>query len=103
MSNTEPLGARGCGAGPDASSFGQRGGASWSPMHGARSVKAMGLNRVNLRKEYFRVTLDEFRTEVEKLHGLVTFTLSAEAEEFRNPCRRQSAHPARPAQPVPHR
>ncbi|MCC7537536.1 MAG: DUF4041 domain-containing protein [Deltaproteobacteria bacterium] len=41
------------------------------------------VNGVNLRKEYFRVTLDEVRVEVEKLHGLVTFTLSAEAEEYR--------------------
>ncbi|WP_394828053.1 DUF4041 domain-containing protein [Pendulispora albinea] len=41
------------------------------------------VNGVNLRKEYFRVTLDEIRGEVQKLHGLVSFTLSAEAEEYR--------------------
>lgn len=41
------------------------------------------VNGVNHRKEYFRVTLDEIRGVVEKLHGLVTFQLNAEAEEWR--------------------
>jgi len=41
------------------------------------------VNGVNLRKEYFRVTLDEIQAEVQKLHGLVSFTLSAEAEQYR--------------------
>lgn len=41
------------------------------------------VNLVNARKEYFRVTLDEIRVEVEKLHGLVTFVLVPPAEEFR--------------------
>jgi hypothetical protein len=41
------------------------------------------LNLVNARKEYFRVTLDEIRAEVEKVHGLVTFVLVPPAEEYR--------------------
>lgn len=41
------------------------------------------LNLVNARKEYFRVTLDEIRVEVEKLYGLVTFLLVPPAEEYR--------------------
>lgn len=41
------------------------------------------VNLVNMRKEYFRVTLDEIRAEVEKLFGLVTFLLVPEAEEYR--------------------
>ncbi len=41
------------------------------------------VNAVNRRKEYFRVTLDEIRDVVEKHHGLVTFQLNAEAEEYR--------------------
>lgn len=41
------------------------------------------VNLVNTRKEYFRVTLDEIRTQVDKLHGLVTFVLLPEAEEYR--------------------
>jgi hypothetical protein len=41
------------------------------------------VNMVNLRKEYFRVTLDEIRAAVEKHHGLVTFVLTPEAEDWR--------------------
>lgn len=41
------------------------------------------VNGVNLRKEYFRVTLDEIQAEVKKLHSVVSFTLVAEAEEYR--------------------
>lgn len=41
------------------------------------------LNMVNVRKEFFRVTLDELRDAVEELHGLVTFVLTSEAEEWR--------------------
>lgn len=48
--------------------------------------KAFGdrrVNLVNMRKEYFKVTLDEIQEEVKKHHGFVSFTLMAEAEEFR--------------------
>jgi hypothetical protein len=41
------------------------------------------VNGVNTRKEYFRVTLDEIQVEVKKLHGLVTFAVEPEAEEYR--------------------
>ena len=41
------------------------------------------VNMVNARKEYFRVTLDDIRVAVEKHHGLVTFVLTPEAEEWR--------------------
>lgn len=41
------------------------------------------VNRVNLRKEYFRVTLEEIQAAVKKHHGLVTMVLDAEAEEWR--------------------
>jgi hypothetical protein len=48
-----------------------------------RAFAERRVNLVNMRKEYFRVTLDEIRTEVERLHGLVTFLLVPEAEEYR--------------------
>lgn len=41
------------------------------------------VNMINPRKEYFRVSLDEIRAAVEKHHGLVTFVLTPEAEEWR--------------------
>lgn len=41
------------------------------------------VNMVNHRKEYFRVTLEDIRVAVEKHHGLVTFVLTPEAEEWR--------------------
>jgi hypothetical protein len=41
------------------------------------------VNLVNLRKEYFRVTLDEVGAALERHHGLVSLVLSAEAEEWR--------------------
>jgi hypothetical protein len=44
------------------------------------------VNMVNTRKEFFRVTLDEIRVAVEKHHGIVTFVLSHEAEEYRKTC-----------------
>jgi len=41
------------------------------------------VNLVNHRKEYFRVTLDEIREAVQRAHGLVTFLLVPEAEQYR--------------------
>ena len=41
------------------------------------------VNRVNVRKEFFRATIDEIVAEVAKLHGEVEVTKIAEAEEFR--------------------
>lgn len=40
-------------------------------------------NLVNLRKEYFDVTLDEIREAVAKEHGLVTFLLEPPADQYR--------------------
>lgn len=41
------------------------------------------VNMVNLRREYFRVSLDDIRHAVAKHHGIVTFVTSPEAEEYR--------------------
>jgi hypothetical protein len=41
------------------------------------------VNMVNRRKEYFRVSLEDIRVAVEKHHGLITFVLTPEAEEWR--------------------
>jgi hypothetical protein len=42
------------------------------------------LNRMNLRKEFFRVSVDEIAAAVERHHGKVEYTADAEAIEFRN-------------------
>lgn len=52
------------------------------------------VNLVNARKEYFRVTLDEIRIEVEKLHGLITFVLVPPAEEYRKTLAAEAVPPA---------
>ena len=44
---------------------------------------ARRVNRINLRREYFRVTIDEIMAAVERRHGTVTFVTKPEAEEFR--------------------
>jgi hypothetical protein len=41
------------------------------------------VNMVNMRREFFKVTLDEIRIAVEKHFGQVTFRVTPEAEEFR--------------------
>jgi hypothetical protein len=41
------------------------------------------INRVNERKEFFRVTIDEIADVVRENHGEIEFTRLAEAEEFR--------------------
>jgi hypothetical protein len=48
-----------------------------------REFQDRRVNRVNARKEYFRVSLDEITSAVQKHHGLVTMVMSAEAEEWR--------------------
>ncbi|MBX3186555.1 MAG: DUF4041 domain-containing protein [Labilithrix sp.] len=40
------------------------------------------VNVVNHRKEYFRVTLTEIQQAVEDFHGLITFVVTPEAEEY---------------------
>ena len=42
------------------------------------------LNRVNLRKEFFRIDLGEIVSAVERNHGTVEYTADAEAIQFRN-------------------
>jgi hypothetical protein len=44
---------------------------------------ARRVNLANPRREYFRVSLDEIRAAVDKYHGLVSFVLAPEAEEWR--------------------
>ncbi len=41
------------------------------------------VNLVNLRREFFRVTLDEIRVAVAQEFGQVTFVLVPEAEQYR--------------------
>ena len=41
------------------------------------------VNLVNLRREFFRVTLDEIRDAVEKNFGVITFVTVPQAEEYR--------------------
>jgi hypothetical protein len=48
-------------------------------------------------QEYFRVTLDDIRDTVQKLHGLVTFLLVPEAEEYRKTRAAIDAPPVDPA------
>ena len=47
-----------------------------------RALHQRRINRVNLRKEFFRVTLDEIREIVERHHGEVSYQASAEALEY---------------------
>ena len=44
---------------------------------------ARKVNRINLRRECFRVTIDEIMAAVERHHRTVTFVTKPEAEEFR--------------------
>jgi hypothetical protein len=48
-----------------------------------RELHANRLNRVNLRKEFFRVGLDQIRNVVERHHGNVEYVADAEALEYR--------------------
>jgi len=41
------------------------------------------VNLANSRKEFFRVSLDDIQEAVSDLHGVVTFRLDVEAEEYR--------------------
>ena len=44
---------------------------------------ARRVNRVNLRREYFRVSLEEIMAAVERHHGTVTFVTKPPAEDYR--------------------
>ena len=48
-----------------------------------KKFEARRVNLVNLRREYFHVTLQEIQDAVADIHGLVTFRLEAEAEQYR--------------------
>ncbi len=48
-----------------------------------RQFDSHRVNRVNYRKEFFRVPLDEIARVVHDNHGEIEFTLAAEAEEYR--------------------
>ena len=54
------------------------------------------VNKVNHRREYFRVTLEEIRQAVAKHHGIVTFVTVPEAKEYRKT--RALEDESRPAQ-----
>jgi ribosomal protein S3AE len=41
------------------------------------------INRVNFRKEFFKVSLDEIAAAVKEFHGHIEFTMAAQAEEYR--------------------
>ena len=47
-----------------------------------RTFHAKRVNRVNLRKEFFRVSIDEIVAAVRQHHGEVEYTADAEALEF---------------------
>ncbi|MGV3607960.1 MAG: GIY-YIG nuclease family protein [Planctomycetaceae bacterium] len=42
------------------------------------------INKINLRKEFFKVSLDEIVQEVEKQHGQIAYKVDAEALQYRN-------------------
>lgn len=48
-----------------------------------RRFESKRVNLVNLRKEYFRVSIEEIQDAVTELHGEVELTLAAEAREYR--------------------
>lgn len=48
-----------------------------------KSFAERRLNLVNLRKEFFHVTLDEIQSEVHKISSDAEFTITAEAEQYR--------------------
>ncbi len=49
-----------------------------------REFRDRRVNRVNLRKEFFRIPLDDIVSAVERNHGTVEYTADAEAIQFRN-------------------
>ena len=48
-----------------------------------KHFEARRVNKVNLRREFFKVTLDEIRVAVGKFHGIITMVTVPEAEEYR--------------------
>lgn len=48
-----------------------------------RQLHKLRINKVNPRKEFFRVDFDSIRQIVEQHHGVVEYTADAEALEYR--------------------
>ncbi|MDJ0757470.1 MAG: GIY-YIG nuclease family protein [Ardenticatenaceae bacterium] len=48
-----------------------------------KKFESKRLNLINLRKEFFHVSIDEIAQEVKNNHGEIEFTLAAEATEYR--------------------
>ena len=48
-----------------------------------RVFEAKRVNQVNLRKEFFKVSLEEIEEEVRKSNATIEFTKTAEARDFR--------------------
>lgn len=48
-----------------------------------KRLAACRVNKVNNRKEFFRIELDHIREAVEELHGRITFVTVPEAEDYR--------------------
>jgi hypothetical protein len=61
---------------------------------------ARRINQVNTRKEFFRVSLDEIRTAVERLHGVVSFVLVPHAKDYRTSLAMLN-EPSEPSTPGP--
>jgi len=50
------------------------------------------VNLVNLRREYFHVTLDEVIAAVSEYHGVITFVKYPEAAEYRETMAKRKAN-----------
>jgi hypothetical protein len=61
---------------------------------------ARRLNTVNLRKEFFGVTLAEIEEAVHRHHGTIEFTKIAEASEWRASVATREQGSARPSEPA---
>ncbi len=48
-----------------------------------QEFEAYRVNKINRRREYFRVTLEEIAEAVGRLHGVITYVIAPGAEEFR--------------------
>ena len=67
-----------------------------------KEFAARRINRINLRREYFRVALEEIMAAVERHHGIVTFVTKPAAEEYRKSSAIRADDQPRPSPPVEH-
>ena len=65
-----------------------------------KEFAARRINRINLRREYFRVALEEIMAAVERHHGIVTFVTKPRAEEYRKSSAMRADEQPRPSPPV---